>query len=102
MYYNNKGSILICILVYSGVLLILFPQIRKEFAEIQKAKYADGRYEHKNALFHQLGMVKGTGEGFVYDAWYNGGYYIEIYASDVDYADSTFADYVRTQINYNA
>lgn len=68
----------------------------KEYAEIQKAKYADGRYEHKNALFYQLGMVKGTGDGYVYDAWYNGGNYIEIYASDAE-----FAELVRTEINYN-
>ena len=68
----------------------------KEYAEIQKAKYADGRYEHKNALFYQLGMIKGTGNGYVYDAWYNGGNYIEIYASDAE-----FAELVRTQINYN-
>ena len=68
----------------------------KEYAEIQKAKYADGRYEHKNALFYQLGMIKGTGDGYVYDAWYNGGNYIEIYASDAE-----FAELVRTQINYN-
>ena len=68
----------------------------KEYAEIQKAKYADGRYEHKNALFYQLGMIKGTGNGYVYDAWYNGGNYIEVYASDAE-----FAELVRTQINYN-
>ena len=51
---------------------------------------------HKNALFYQLGMIKGTGDGYVYDAWYNGGNYIEIYASDAE-----FAELVRTQINYN-
>lgn len=68
----------------------------KEYAEIQKAKY-NGQYEHKNALFYQLGMVKGTGEGFVYDAWYNGGKYVEVYATDAD-----FAELVRNEINYAA
>ncbi len=68
----------------------------KEYAEIQKAKY-NGQYEHKNALFYQLGMIKGTGEGFVYDAWYNGGKYIEVYATDAD-----FAELVRNEINYAA
>lgn len=66
----------------------------KEYAEIQKAKY-NGQYEHKNALFYQLGMIKGTGEGFVYDAWYNGGKYIEVYATDAE-----FAELVRNEINY--
>ena len=66
----------------------------KAYAEIQKAKY-NGQYEHKNALFYQLGMVKGSGEGFVYDAWYNGGKYIEVYATDAD-----FAELVRNEINY--
>ncbi len=68
----------------------------KEYAEIQKAKY-NGQYEHKNALFYQLGMIKGTGDGFVYDAWYNGGKYIEVYATDAD-----FAELVRNEINYAA
>lgn len=69
----------------------------KEYAEIQKAKYADGQYEHKNALFFQLGMIKGTGDGFVYDAWYNGGRFVEVYASDSD-----LAEHIRMQINYAA
>ena len=66
----------------------------KEYAEIQKAKY-NGQYEHKSVLFYQLGMVKGSGEGFVYDAWYNGGKYIEIYATDAG-----LAELVRNEINY--
>lgn len=66
----------------------------KTYAEIQKAKY-NGEYEHKNFLFYQLGMVKATGDGFVYDAWYNGGKYIEVYATDAE-----FAELVRTEINF--
>ena len=66
----------------------------KTYAEIQKAKY-NGQYEHKNFLFYQLGMVKATGDGFVYDAWYNGGKYIEVYATDAE-----FAELVRTEINF--
>ena len=69
----------------------------KEYAELQKAKYADGQYEHKNALFYQLGMIKGTGDGFVYDAWYNGGKFVEVYASDAELAEK-----IRTEINYVA
>ena len=73
----------------------------KEYAGIQEAKY-NGEHEYKDVFFHQLGMVKGTGDGFVYDAWFNGANYIEIYAPDVEYKDSTLIDYIRTQINYNA
>ena len=89
---------------YATVIWYQFDDVEdsKEYAELQKEKYA-GEYEHKNALFHQLGMVKGSGNGFVYDAWYNGAYYIEIYATDVEYQDGiSFAEYIRTQINYNA
>ena len=68
----------------------------KTYAEIQKAKY-NGQYEHKNALFYQLGMVKGNGQGFVYDAWYNGGKFVEVYATD-----AAFAELVRNEINYAA
>ena len=34
---------------------------------------------------------------FIYDAWYNGGNYIEVYASDKDLAER-----VRQTLNYNA
>jgi len=66
----------------------------KEFAEKQEEKYG-GEFEEKNVIFHQMGMVRGSAENHEYLAWYNGQFFVEVYASDEDLLKA-----VRNKVNY--
>lgn len=68
----------------------------------EQAELYGGAFESKNVLFYQLGMAKaevkdGDTVKFVYDAWYNGGTCVEIFASDAELAAG-----VRSTINFNS
>ena len=83
---------------YLTVIMYKFDSVEESTAYGErKADELGGNHEFKDLLFFKLGMAKATIDNFVYDAWYNGGTYIEIYCTDADIASQ-----IRTLINYNS
>lgn len=84
---------------YLTVIMYKFGSVEESTAYGErKADELGGNHEFKDLLFFKLGMAQATiTDNFVYDAWYNGGTYIEIYCTDADIASQ-----IRTLINYNS
>ena len=83
---------------YLTVIMYKFGSVEESTAYGErKADELGGNHEFKDLLFFKLGMAQATTDNFVYDAWYNGGTYIEIYCTDADIASE-----IRTLINYNS
>lgn len=83
---------------YLTVIMYKFDSVEESTAYGErKADELGGNHEFKDLLFFKLGMAQATNDNFVYDAWYNGGTYIEIYCTDADIASQ-----IRTLINYNS
>ena len=83
---------------YLTVIMYKFDSVEESTAYGErKADELGGNHEFKDLLFFKLGMAQATTDNFVYDAWYNGGTYIEIYCTDADIASQ-----IRTLINYNS
>lgn len=89
---------------YATVILYSFDSVdkAKSYSEskIEAFKAAGGQncqYEFQDLLFYKLGMAHAETSDFIYDAWYNGGNYIEVYAPDAQLAQS-----LRTALNFNA
>ena len=83
---------------YLTVIMYKFGSVEESTAYGErKADELGGNHEFKDLLFFKLGMAQATTDNFVYDAWYNGGTYIEIYCTDADIASQ-----IRTLINHNS
>lgn len=86
---------------YVTVILYEFDSVDKarEYGQRKAEQYTDfgGQHDFQDMLIYKLGMAHAETPDFIYDAWYNGGNYIEVYASDKDLAER-----VRQTLNYNA
>ena len=83
---------------YLTVIMYKFGSVEESTAYGErKADELGGNHEFKDLLFFKLGMAQATTDNFVYDAWYNGGTYIEIYCTNADITSE-----IRTLINYNS
>lgn len=83
---------------YLTVIMYKFDSVEESTAYGErKADELGGNHEFKDLLFFKLGMAQATNDNFVYDAWYNGGTYIEIYCTNADIASQ-----IRTLINHNS
>ena len=83
---------------YLTVIMYKFGSVEESTAYGErKADELGGNHELKDLLFFKLGMAQATTDNFVYDAWYNGGTYIEIYCTNADITSE-----IRTLINYNS
>ena len=83
---------------YLTVIMYKFGSVEESTAYGErKADELGGDHEFKDLLFFKLGMAQATTDNFVYDAWYNGGTYIEIYCTNANIASE-----IRTLINYNS
>lgn len=83
---------------YLTVIIYKFDSVEQSRAYGEsKAEELGGNHEFKDLWFFKLGMTQAKTDRLVYDAWYNGGTYVEIYCTDADIAGE-----IRALINYNS